>query len=127
MSAAIDIGDAAARVSQERRIPEGAEGFASVDAVVELVVVAVDGEIDGEAWDELAERLHVAASDGVPEVVLDLSRCPHARPIPARAAGYVRALKQRGAVVVVRCSAYVRACIQASRYGAEFDVRWEGA
>lgn len=123
----IGLDAAAARVSEARRLGEAAESPALVVCPVERMVVIVTGEIDAESWEQIAERMHVAAADGAPEVVLDLRGCPHARPIPPRAAGYVRALEQRGAVVVVRCSAYVRACIQASRYGCELAVRWEVA
>lgn len=123
----IGIDAAAARASEARRLGEAADSAVLVIVPAERMVVIVEGELDAAAWEQVAERLHVAAAEGVPEVILDLTRCPHARPILPRPAGYLRALEQRGAVVVVRCSAYVRACIQASRWGCELAVRWEVA
>jgi hypothetical protein len=84
--------------------------------------VILVGEVTRAAWDGVADALAHRIDE--PSVVLDLSAVSHARSMPSRAAGYVEAMRARCADVVVRASPYVRACIQASRYGAGLNVRW---
>lgn len=80
------------------------------------------GEVTASAWDGVADALALRMDE--PLVVLDLRRVSHARSRPSRVASYVEAMGQRGVRVVVAASRYVRACVQASRYGAELDVEW---
>ena len=84
--------------------------------------IVLVGEVTAAAWDGVADALAQRIDE--PSVTLDLAATTHARTMPSRVASYVSALRQRGADVAICASAYVRACVQASRFGAELDVRW---
>lgn len=84
--------------------------------------VVLVGEVTAAAWDGVADALAHRIDE--PAVEINLAAVTHARSLPARVASYVEAMRARCTDVVVRASPYVRACVQASRYGAQLDVRW---
>lgn len=88
----------------------------------------VEGELDAAGWERLADELGALALEGLgSDVELDLRELTHARPVPARTASHLRALERAGVALRVRASAYVRACIEASRWGCELRLAWEVA